>query len=76
MVAVTKVKQISVESYEQLNQILYDMQVDELFNIVSVSSPIIQMNGLLLFHVVYHQPIDARPKEVMPDASSNTQQTA
>jgi len=72
MVALTKAKQVLVESYDQLNQILYDMQIDELMNVISVSEPRMQMDGKLLFHVVYHNPIDARPKAELPNASSNT----
>ena len=53
MTALTKVREAVVMSYEDLNSILVDMQIDEDVNIIHVSKPDRTSVGLI-FQIMYH----------------------
>jgi hypothetical protein len=53
MTSLTKVREITVQSYDELNEILVDIQIDEDSNIVHVSKPTITSTGMT-FQILYH----------------------
>jgi hypothetical protein len=53
MTALTKVREVVVQSVDELNEILVDMQIDEESNIIHVSKPTNTSHGMI-FQILYH----------------------
>jgi len=54
MTALTKIRQVKVRSYDELNDILIDIQIDEDSNIIGpIPNPIETIDGFI-FTVTYH----------------------